>query len=76
VPLTPGELARVRFGGLRNLRSGKPLGASQVTAVVQRTNDECGTEYVIALRARLVEPYFVRLADPVTNTGRPLSLTA
>jgi hypothetical protein len=41
--------------------------ASQVTAVVSREVDAVQNRddgYVVALRARLVEPYFVRLAAP------------
>jgi hypothetical protein len=70
-PLTPSELAQVRFGRLRNLRSGNPLGTSQVTAVVQRVDEGRGAEYVVALRAKLVEPYFVRLLDPVAGEELP-----
>ena len=67
LPLTPNELGRVRFGGLRNLRSGNPLGASQVTAVVKCVDDARGAEYVVTLRASLAAPYFVRLRDPVQS---------
>jgi hypothetical protein len=57
----------VRLCDLRNLLSGKPVGTSQVTAVVCRTVSEFATEptYPIAFRARLVYPYFLRLVDPV-----------
>ena len=64
-PLEISDHGRVAFCGLRNLRSGSQLGASQVTAVVRRV--QCsgpGSEYVIALRAWLVFPYFVRLIEP------------
>jgi hypothetical protein len=53
---------------LRNLVSGHPVGASQVTAVVERVADDLETQngmYVVRLRARLVEPYFVRLVEPI-----------
>jgi hypothetical protein len=66
-PLDIAHLGRLGFGELRNLVSGHPLGASQVTAVVSREVDaslEGDGGYVVALRARLVEPYFVRLAAP------------
>ena len=53
------------FGALRNLRSGARLGASQVTAVVEREEANAGgSEYLVALRAALVAPYFVRLRQP------------
>jgi hypothetical protein len=46
--------------------SGNPLGASQVTAVVERLSGrDDGRQYVVALRARLVAPYFIKLLDPV-----------
>jgi hypothetical protein len=56
------------FATLRNLSSGAPVGASQVTAVVQR-GDEApsragGRVYPVAMRARLVSPYLVRLTSP------------
>jgi hypothetical protein len=66
-PLDIGHLGKLRFSKLRNLVSGRPLGASQVTAVVSREVDgapDADDGYVVALRARLVEPYFVRLAAP------------
>jgi hypothetical protein len=56
------------FNCLRNLLSGNPVGASQVTAVVAR-NDRFSVEgriYEVALRARLVYPYFIRLRHPVS----------
>ena len=57
----------VEFAGLRNLMSGKPVGASQVTAMVVRdpTAKAGGTEYPVAFRAALEYPYFIRLRDPV-----------
>ena len=67
VPLSLSDLGSLRFGALRNLRSGRPVGASQVTAVVERfeNGDIAGAEYRVALRATLVFPHFVRLRDPV-----------
>jgi hypothetical protein len=66
-PLETSDLGRLRIRELRNLKSGSPLGASQVTAVVHRaeSSPDSGTDYVVALRTRLVAPYFVRLRDPV-----------
>ena len=67
-PLEPdfdGE--RFSFSALRNLLTGKPVGVSQVTAVVRHVGEvqrETGPIYVAALRARLVPPYFVRLVEP------------
>lgn len=57
---------RLALSGLRNLISGRPVGASQVTAVVRRRINELDDEagYAVAFRARLTYPYFVRLACP------------
>lgn len=63
-PLVAADLGRLYFGGLRNLVSGNALGASQVTAVVSRSDETAGAEYTVAVRVNLVAPYFVRLADP------------
>jgi hypothetical protein len=67
-PLDVADHGSLRFSGLRNLVSGRPVGASQVTAVVERSDEASvasGTTYLVRLRARLVSPYFVRLTDPV-----------
>lgn len=55
---------------LCNFLTGRPLGASQVTAVVQRRTQHSasGTNYQVSFRARLVAPYFIRLSAP-----RPIS---
>jgi hypothetical protein len=70
-PLEITNTARVDVAALRNLRSGAPIGASQVTAIVARApahHDDGG--YPVAFRATLVAPYFVRLRQPVTLDGR------
>jgi hypothetical protein len=57
--------SHLAFGALRNLLSGNPIGASQVTAVVKRTDGiDDGPAYCVAMRARLIAPYFIRLRDP------------
>jgi hypothetical protein len=65
-PLILSNSGRLRTEDLRNLVSGRPVGASQVTAVVRmlstRSVDDRG--YVVALRASLVPPYLIRLRDP------------
>lgn len=76
-PLEVGHLGRLRFSELRNLVSGHPLGTSQVTAVVSREIEAVAGRddgYVVALRASLVEPYFVRLAAPCVGRRLDLSL--
>jgi hypothetical protein len=61
---------KLLFSRLRNLKTGRPVGASQVTAVVERIEREATdlAGYDVAIRASLVYPYFVRLADPVRHT--------
>jgi hypothetical protein len=60
------DLGNLNFLELENLVSGRPLGASQVTAVVRKAQERPdGNKYVVALRASLVPPYFVRLRDPM-----------
>lgn len=69
VPLRVEAAATLTFSGLRNLRSGAPVGFSQVTAVVSREDGHEGADdYPVAFRAALVAPYFVSLHEP-----RPLS---
>ena len=61
----------IDFGELRNLLSGRPMGASQVTAVVERSEGSSGlgAPYEVAIRADLVYPYFVCLQRPVQVLG-------
>lgn len=67
-PLALSNHGEICSAQLRNLRSGAPVGASQVTAVVR--HDSKATEaarrswYSVALRATLVWPYLIRLTDP------------
>ncbi len=70
-PLELGQLGQLKFDELRNLRSGQPLGASQVTAVVSRGPSELLDDagYLVALRASLVAPYFVRLTRAVLGSA-------
>lgn len=72
-PIELGDHGEVRFGALRNLRSGAPLGASQVTAVVEHVDDAVdpsSTQYTVALRVCLVAPFFVRLLAPEATDAR------
>jgi hypothetical protein len=58
----------ITFGELRNLLTGRPIGASQVTAIVQRTKEKscCSSvRYAAAMEAELVYPFFIQLTDPV-----------
>lgn len=65
-PLSLAELGRLQFHSLRNLLSGNPVGASQVTAVVRDLGGSgIAGQYLVAMRAWLVPPYFLRLREPV-----------
>jgi hypothetical protein len=67
-PITPARPGgKIVFNALRNIRTGRPIGASQVTAIVEqrRTSAEEALTYDVAIRAELVYPYFVRLQQPV-----------
>ncbi len=60
----------VDFDGLRNLLSRRPLGASQVTAIVSTNGGEGdGRQYTVPFRASLIAPYCVRLRDSVPVCG-------
>ncbi|MGD9562526.1 MAG: hypothetical protein AB7F88_09945 [Pyrinomonadaceae bacterium] len=54
---------KIGFQELSNLRTGRPVAASQVTAIVERkeTESENRSMYDVAILAELIEPYFVRL---------------
>jgi hypothetical protein len=58
---------QITLAGLRNLRTGRPIGASQVTAIVKCASVVRAEtrKYDIAIRARLVKPYILRLRDPI-----------
>jgi len=58
---------RIAFGSLRNLVSGRKVGASQVTAIVERILDtgQDSSQYDVSMRARLVPPFFVKLTEHV-----------
>lgn len=71
-PLTLSSGGRINFGELKNLATRRSVGFSQVTAIVSLADDTCAVrnlEYDIALRARLVDPYYARLTTPI-----PLSI--
>jgi hypothetical protein len=66
-PLTgTSENQRIHAQSLRNLVSGRQVGNSQVTSVVERVHGhEVGRSYPITMRIALIAPYFVRLLNPV-----------
>lgn len=71
-----GDTPPLCLDDLRNLRTGSILGASQVTSVVRclsgNVPNESASLYPVAVRARLVYPYFVRLtgALPIPDSLR------
>ncbi len=65
-PLLPLQCRfKISFQQLSNLRTGRPVAASQVTAIVERreTGTESRTMYDVAILAELMDPYFVRLKN-------------
>lgn len=59
------ETQMILLGQPRNLLSSRPVGGSQVTAVVRYDEEvKTGTRYEIAMRAELVSPHFVTFPMP------------
>jgi hypothetical protein len=58
---------QIVYSELRNILTGRPVGASQVTSIIQRESHsgEGSRTYGVAVRARLVAPFLIRLGDPV-----------
>ena len=62
---------KLALGHLRNLLTGRPIGASQVTAIV---NHDASTApgpatYDVTLRVHLAPPFFLRLRNPKPLAG-------
>ncbi|WP_322104831.1 hypothetical protein [Paraburkholderia sp. J41] len=75
---TSGQLS-VNPTSICNFATNKPLGASQVTAIVrsvQEQNAAGGKLYPVSFFAELVQPYFVRLVAPRVLTGSEKALLA
>lgn len=65
-PLMPARSdEQITLSGLRNLLTGRPIGSSQVTAVVESdgTEPQSDRAYEVAIRAELTFPYFVQLRE-------------
>jgi hypothetical protein len=80
IPISAAQpLGRIAFDALMNIRTGRPVGASQVTAIVERRPFESegngGEAYEVAIRAELVHPYFIKLREPLC-LPTPASLQA
>lgn len=70
-PLTEHDDRWLDEDRLRNLRTGTRVGSSQVTSVVERTDDQTARQrYSVAFAAQLVTPYQVVLSNcsPRRNT--------
>lgn len=68
--LAPTNIATVDIGDLENLLTGRPVGASQVTAVVRHSRKK-RTEirtYSAVLRVKLKAPFLLRLQSPIRLT--------
>jgi hypothetical protein len=66
------NIEKIAIGQLTNIVTGRPLGSSQVTAVVKRQVQQVSSsaEYSVKFRARLAPPYFIQLSAP-----RPITTT-
>lgn len=66
-PLAVRQSATLCSSALRNLLTGRGVGASQVTAIVDLKAPSAAelSPYAVALRTRLVWPYLVKLSAPV-----------
>lgn len=70
---------RVSPLSLRNICTGKALGASQVTAVVAHSARECAPDaksYPVSFVVQLETPFFLRLANPTLLRRRDLERAA
>ena len=70
------EALEIKFASLRNILTGRSVGASQVTSVVEHSAPGAGESktYRVSFRSRLVAPYLIRLQDPLPvrmNSGVP-----
>lgn len=49
----------------RNVGAGGVVGASQVTALLERHTKDGASDYRVAMRARLIDGFWVKLVDPI-----------
>lgn len=74
VALCAHQVAEVDFAELRNLATHRPVGFSQVTAVVERVRTPgISLKYPVAFSAHLVAPFCARLAGPVLARATELA---
>ena len=57
----------ISIGALRNVKTGNPVGASQVTAIVNfcPEREASGTIYPVAFHCELADPYVLKLEAPL-----------
>ncbi|WP_341992294.1 hypothetical protein [Azorhizobium sp. AG788] len=65
VPLEVADQGSFDPSAYRNIGAGGAVGASQVTALLERCGRENSSSYRVAMRARLTDGYWVKLIDPV-----------
>jgi hypothetical protein len=66
---------KIGFKQLSNLKTGRPVAASQVTAIVERKDfeTESSSMYDVSILAELIDPFFVKLKNArelPENSGR------
>jgi hypothetical protein len=66
------NIEKIAIGQLTNIVTGRPLGSSQVTAVVMRHVQPVSSsaEYSVKFRAKLIPPYFIQLSAPRPITAK------
>lgn len=71
---SPRRKDKIALTELSNLLTGRPVGASQTTAIVQRKALGMREDpaYDVTIRAKLVYPYFLTLRDPVQLSKRKI----
>jgi hypothetical protein len=70
-PVTVGDLGAFDPAAFRNHGgNGAPVGASQVTALLERARPDQECRYSIAMRATLTAGYWIKLIDPVEVCAR------
>lgn len=67
-PLTLADRGPFDPAAYRNFGAGAPVGASQVTALLEPCADEGPSDYRVAMKAHLVDGFWVKLTDPVEVT--------
>jgi hypothetical protein len=74
--LNPVSDVELNFCAMRNLRTGRPLGYSQVTAVVEMSKGNVAaraTNYAVELVAKWQRPFVARLTNPVILAPEEIS---